>query len=1333
MPDYQLDRLCTRSFEQLVQALGTKILGPQLMVFGDGPDGGREAVFRGAVPFPKGKKRWNGVGVVQAKFRQVPDSDPKKNADWAIGQLRSEFEKLAPRRRKAPSRAIEGRICPHYYVFATNLRLSSVATTGGKDRIRVVLEGYKESHGLVDFAIWDGDQVARFLDTYPEIRTTFAAWVLPGDVLAAMLSQLDLGATDFSKTIRRYLEVELLDDQFAKLSQGGYTDAKSVPLSAVFVDLPVAKGPDLSVSPKSIRPSSRTHGNDGKDGEGASTFLELLFEESGRVLKPSAIGTRGNRVKEGRELSGRLVLVGGPGQGKTTVGQFACQLLRASLLRTTGSAPSREIAQALDRIEEQSDGIPPVRARRYPLRVDLKYLAAALASKDSDRVSTLFDFFIRRIAERTSSTISQHHFRKWLGAYPWILVLDGLDEVPASSNRQQVMQAIRDFISVEAHGADADMLVLATTRPQGYSEEFDPTLYRHIALAPLNADQALAYGRRLAMARHPGQLSRSSDLTNALKSATRNPATARLMQSPLQVTIMLALIEGGGQPPEQRWKLFHDYYDVIYRREKERGTAFSAILSRYEPDLHWIHHRAGWLLQQRNAMPGQTDARLTHEEFARIVDERLQKSGHDNVASRAELVEAIRRAATDRLVFLVGNTEKEIGFEIRSLQEFMAAEHFFDGREACVQAALHCIAPFPYWRNVFLFAAGRVYFDRQSLIDSVVAVCQQMNDDPVDVAQRSILAGSRIALALLRDGATRNQPASARVVSRCGARVLDLHDDEGTAGLSDLLTGEAKDVWDEELSTRLEMQGRRAPFHNWILCAQLMGIGRPWAKNVMVRTFPWGQRYAFDLISHAWQRQSPLPDAFWVEVARNPYSYPLRIFNELALFGRSPKPLEELPMSRFALRISESFVQYPLLLEDGSSSGIHARIVGAKSLEAWADLRVPTKARRGALVEWQVAAAVAEFAANPTKANLAKQLGEISRVVPGDSEKGAEWYLPWQIALAMSSRREGYSWDDIISNVSAGGLGSESEWMQWEQHGRKGLKLSQIRSGPGLKVSMEYQGAIVRVGGGYFWDAEGKSLSFVDECSSALQSNQSIMGNRGLLDLCGVMLLNHSRDDPDAIRGVLDRFVTACETTQSAISAQTIQAIAVSTLPDGERLKMLARVGSGPIRQGWRVPDWVGRAIVDEPILRLFRKLPRAAGRRRDVLVAMSYLPPRYFHQEIDGMFLDDLRGIGGRYASAAAVLKAKSFRWKVDDAARIADESLSVHVDYPNHLDELLEYIESSGQFGGHLEHFLMALLRQDAEKLSMSQLSRVTELLVKLIERRPATSVLPDPAEVA
>jgi hypothetical protein len=70
MRDYDLSGLSARSFEQLVQSLATKVLGIKVQVFGDGPDGGREATFDGRVPYSTGAASWDGYGVIQAKFRR---------------------------------------------------------------------------------------------------------------------------------------------------------------------------------------------------------------------------------------------------------------------------------------------------------------------------------------------------------------------------------------------------------------------------------------------------------------------------------------------------------------------------------------------------------------------------------------------------------------------------------------------------------------------------------------------------------------------------------------------------------------------------------------------------------------------------------------------------------------------------------------------------------------------------------------------------------------------------------------------------------------------------------------------------------------------------------------------------------------------------------------------------------------------------------------------------------------------------------------------------------------------------------------------------------------
>ena len=77
MAEYNLSALSPRSFEQLIQSLAARILGPGLVIFGDGPDGGREATFEGRVPYPNESEPWQGYIVVQAKFKLRPEGPLK--------------------------------------------------------------------------------------------------------------------------------------------------------------------------------------------------------------------------------------------------------------------------------------------------------------------------------------------------------------------------------------------------------------------------------------------------------------------------------------------------------------------------------------------------------------------------------------------------------------------------------------------------------------------------------------------------------------------------------------------------------------------------------------------------------------------------------------------------------------------------------------------------------------------------------------------------------------------------------------------------------------------------------------------------------------------------------------------------------------------------------------------------------------------------------------------------------------------------------------------------------------------------------------------------------
>ena len=157
MPDYDFSGLNPRAFEHMIQALAAKILGHGVVVFGDGPDGGREATFEGKTSgYPSKEECWDGYIVVQAKFRQRPKPKEETDQQWALTELQKELQTFATKKR--------GRKKPQYYIFVTNAVLTAVQKKGGKDKADAVFQKNNKQIGIQDYRIWDHDQLSRFLD-----------------------------------------------------------------------------------------------------------------------------------------------------------------------------------------------------------------------------------------------------------------------------------------------------------------------------------------------------------------------------------------------------------------------------------------------------------------------------------------------------------------------------------------------------------------------------------------------------------------------------------------------------------------------------------------------------------------------------------------------------------------------------------------------------------------------------------------------------------------------------------------------------------------------------------------------------------------------------------------------------------------------------------------------------------------------------------------------------------------------------------------------------------------------------------------------------------------
>ena len=426
--------------------------------------------------------------------------------------------------------------------------------------------------------------------------------------------------------------------------------------------------------------------------------------------------------------------------------------------------------------------------------------------------------------------------REWLANYPVVLIFDGLDEVPSSTNRDQVLQAIRNFW-IDASSINADILAIATTRPQGYEDDFAPEFYQHHQLVNLSNELGMHFAERLVDIRYANEADRRERVLARLGKAFNNEATSRLMRTPLQITIMTALVDRSGQPPQARWNLFKSYYEVIYQREIERDIPASDLLRENRQDINAIHSQVGLLLQIDTERHGKSDAKLTRTRFVSVVKARLKEEGYSGQRLE-ELTTQIVDAALQRLVLLVGLESDQIGFEVRSLQEFMAAESLMAAKDEVVEGRLGEIAPIANWRNVFLFGAGKCFEDRQHLRNAILGICSTLNEGGGDKIAAIRLSGSILAMDLLDDGLSMHQPKYAQSLARFAFRVLDKPDSNLHWRLGEIYDPELKDVYLEELRRRLNdgrQDVRRAAF---CCLVQLLERGIQWAQELADEFWP---------------------------------------------------------------------------------------------------------------------------------------------------------------------------------------------------------------------------------------------------------------------------------------------------------------------------------------------------------------------------------------------------------------------------------------------------------------------------------------------------------------
>jgi len=762
--DADLEQLGSTEFQDLAATLAVAAFGPGLTVMGRGRDGGRDFYYNGQLQWGVAEQ-WAGYTVFQVKQKERLSADPADDTAWMWTEVRKELNawcKTDKNTRKP---------LPDQLVFVTNVRLTPYPTSGGHDKIRTNIDGYidalrdtkRDINGVARqqreaklarlarikrFEFWDRSQLFTLLNLHQGVRRAFKGFLTPGDVLEALKAATDRLTTDeLEPGLRAHARSMLTSEGLVRFAEAGHAGGPSVQVYEVAIDLPVvAVGAETDSEPAAERES----------------VVGTVLARAERMLKPSMTRHQGPR---------HLIITGDPGNGKTTISRLLTQAYRSAFIGAGAnlSAEHQRIidgtSEAMVRLGQRLPG-----HRRWPIRIDLAEYAA-------ERGNLIEDSMMRWIATKVSmrsnvGAISPAAMVSWQQQWPCLVVFDGLDEVTEPSVRHTVIDRVVDFVN-EAEAQDCDLLAVLTTRPTGYTENISPAQFDTIALADLTPDAAVEYGKRVTRIRIGENVEQYDSVVRQLVRAADDESLRPLLRTPLQVLILSIIIENSaGNLAPDRFSLFYGYYDTVYKRELAKQTTLANILRDHPTQIQQLHERVGAQLQLRSQVGDRAVAALTPDELETIATEVLTEAGH-KIGAGDSLLDDIVKAARQRLVLLSPKGPDGLGFDVRSLQELMAAMYLTSGDWSRVSSGLTVIAASPHWRNTWIFAAGYIFRNQRHLQGDLIDLIDRVDDHAPGRLGHVVPVGPRLALDLLDDGMARAWPRWWKPLLDQGFKTLD--------------------------------------------------------------------------------------------------------------------------------------------------------------------------------------------------------------------------------------------------------------------------------------------------------------------------------------------------------------------------------------------------------------------------------------------------------------------------------------------------------------------------------------------------------------------------------
>lgn len=414
------------------------------------------------------------------------------------------------------------------------------------------------------------------------------------------------------------------------------------------------------------------------------------------------------------QWTGNALIVGGPGQGKSTLLQFLCQFHRARLQQATDYSGEAQGLKALTDIV------------RVPIRIDLRDYARWASSKaagtrskeakpnrrgrgDVVRQTPGDDWphVERFIADQVGKHSGGRNFKvddlsTLLATEPVLLALDGLDEVANLEHRDLVANEIARA-GARLHADAHNLVIIVATRPgMTTSPLWSSSAFPVFYLQKLTAGLRLQYLQRWSRVAELGNES-AEKLQRTFLEHENLPHIRDLASYPMQLAILLHLLHRRGLLPQQRTELYTEYVQTFLDREQTEEK--EPLLSSDRDVIEDIHAFLGWYLQQQ-AEGADGAGQISRAELKQLLDRHL--TGRDK---GKELAKQLFAALEGRVLCLIERQPGYFQFEVQSLREYFAAAYVNEyadprgvgnSRVDCFDALLAR----PYWLNTCRFFVG---------------------------------------------------------------------------------------------------------------------------------------------------------------------------------------------------------------------------------------------------------------------------------------------------------------------------------------------------------------------------------------------------------------------------------------------------------------------------------------------------------------------------------------------------------------------------------------------------------------------------------------------------